>query len=145
MGLYWQNNDKSRSRKKGPRIMAQFQYFPGEDDYVQMEETGQVRVGWENHNWSFIELQKTALRDVKFSSQQKMLLVCLVSLLMHVHHSIWHEGKLWVSCWSNRAISEYAGNFRMNFFIPFLFKALSVRASCFFELFQSCLLGQQGF
>lgn len=74
-----------------------------------------------------------------------MLLVCLVSLLMHVHHSIWQEGKLWVSCWSNRAISEYAGNFRMIGFIPFLFKALSVRASCFFKLFQSWLLGQRGF
>lgn len=66
-----------------------------------------------------------------------MLLVCLVSLLMHVRYSIWHEGKLWVSCWSNRASSEYASNFRMIIFIPFLFKALSIKALCFFELFQS--------
>lgn len=35
---------------------------------------------------------------------------------------IW--GKLWVSCWNNRATNEYASNFRIIWFILFLFKAL---------------------
>lgn len=102
-----------------------------------MEKIGLVTVVLKNHNCSFIELQKTALSDVKYSSLHKMSLVCPVNLLMHVRYSIWHNGMLWVSCWSNRATSEYVSNFRMIIFIPFLFKALSIRALCFFELFQS--------